>query len=117
MFIYQINKYLLLHLLQKFVRILEVDNIGGEIVPNIKNAKKAIKVMDKKNKVNNFYKASMKTAIKNVEKAIVAKDKETATANLAIAIKKIDKAASAGIVTPNFVARSKSRLTKKVNAM
>lgn len=86
-------------------------------MPNIKNAKKAIKVMDKKNKVNNFYKASMKTAIKNVEKAIVAKDKETATANLAIAIKKIDKAASAGIVTPNFVARNKSRLTKKVNAM
>lgn len=88
-----------------------------KIVPNIKNAKKAIKVMDKKNKVNNLYKTSMKTAIKNLEKSIIAKDKTAAEENLKIAIKRMDKAASAKVVTPNFVARNKSRLTKKVNAM
>ncbi len=86
-------------------------------MPNIKNAKKAIKVMDKKNKVNNFYKASMKTAIKNLEKSIIAKDKNASEENLKIAIKRMDKAASAKVVTPNFVARNKSRLTKKVNAL
>lgn len=86
-------------------------------MPNIKNAKKAIKVMDKKNKVNNFYKASMKTAIKNLEKSIIAKDKNASEENLKIAIKKMDKAVSAKVVTPNFVARNKSRLTKKVNAL
>ena len=86
-------------------------------MPNIKNAKKAIKVMDKKNKVNNFYKASMKTAIKNLEKSIIAKDKNASVENLKIAIKRMDKAVSAKVVTPNFVARNKSRLTKKVNAL
>lgn len=86
-------------------------------MPNIKNAKKAIKVMDKKNKVNNFYKASMKTAIKNLEKSIIAKDKNASEENLKIVIKRMDKAVSAKVVTPNFVARNKSRLTKKVNAL
>ncbi len=84
---------------------------------NIKNAKKAIKVQEKKSLVNNYYKASMKTAIKNVEKAIVSKDKETAKEALKVAIVRIDKAASSKVVTDNFKARMKSRLTKKVNAM
>ena len=38
-------------------------------MPNMKNAKKAVKTIAKKNVRNNDYKASMKTAIKNVEKA------------------------------------------------
>ena len=86
-------------------------------MPNMKNAKKAVKTVAKRKVVNNDYKASMKTAIKNVEKAIIAKDKEKANEALAVAIKKIDKAAAAGVVTSNFVARNKSRLTKKVNEM
>jgi len=86
-------------------------------MPNMKNAKKAVKTIANKKNVNNDYKASMKTAIKNVEKAIIAKDKTKASEALAVAIKRIDKAASAGVVTSNFVARNKSRLTKKVNEM
>lgn len=84
---------------------------------NVKNAKKAIKVQEKKNLINNHYKASMKTAIKNVEKAVLAKDKEKATEALNIAVKRIDKAASNKVVTENYKARVKSRLMKKVNAM
>lgn len=91
--------------------------IGGENMPNMKNAKKAVKTMEKKRIINNNYKASMKTAIKNVEKAVIAKDKEKAAEALKVAIKRIDKAASNKVVTPNFVARNKSRLTKKVNEM
>ena len=86
-------------------------------MPNMKNAKKAVKTIAKKNVRNNDYKASMKTAIKNVERAIASKDKEVAKENLAIAIKRIDKAASAGVITANYVARTKSRLTLKVNNM
>ena len=59
----------------------------------------------------------MKTAVKNVEKAVVAKDKDKAADNLKVAIKRIDKAKSAGVITDNKAARNKSRLTKKVNAM
>lgn len=84
---------------------------------NMKNAKKKILVNAKKNSNNNMYKASMRTAMKNVEKAVLAKDKSQATDNLKVAIKRIDKAAAAGVASKNFVARNKSRLTKKVNAM
>lgn len=86
-------------------------------MPNMKNAKKAVKTSAKKNVTNNNYKASMKTAIKNVEKAIASKNKEAAQEALKIAIKRIDKAASANVITANYVARTKSRLTLKVNNM
>lgn len=86
-------------------------------MPNMKNAKKAVKTIAKKKVENNDYRASMKTAIKNVEKAVIAKDKNAAKEALVVAIKRIDKAAAAGVVTNNFVARNKSRLTKKVNEM
>ena len=86
-------------------------------MPNMKNAKKAVRKNPKKNELNNNFKASMHTAIKNVEKAVTANDKAKATDSLKVAIKRIDKASSKGIVHKNFVARNKSRLTKKVNAM
>ena len=84
---------------------------------NMKNAKKKVKVINRQNTENNTFKASMRTAIKNVEKAVASKDKTKAEDTLKIAIKRIDKAASKGITTKNFVARNKSRLTKKVNSM
>ena len=84
---------------------------------NMKNAKKKIKVIAKETVSNNNYEASMKSAMKKVERAVSANDKEQANANLKGAIKAIDKAASKGVATKNFVARNKSRLTKKVNAM
>ena len=55
--------------------------------------------------------------MKNTERAILAKDKDKATECLSIAIKKLDKAAAAGVVKDNYVARNKSRLTIKVNNM
>ena len=86
-------------------------------MPNMKNAKKAVRTIERKNVRNNDYKASMKTAIKNVEKAVYAKDKKGAEEALKIAIKRLDKACAAGVVTSNFVSRNKSRLTIKVNEM
>lgn len=84
---------------------------------NMKNAKKKIKVIAKQTVSNNNYEASMKTAMKKVERAIKANDKEAARTNLKTAIKAIDKAASKGVASKNTVARQKSRLTKKVNAL
>ena len=86
-------------------------------MPNMKNAKKAVRKNCKKTVENNNFEASMRTAIRNVEKAVLNKDKEKATANLEVAIKRIDKAAGAGIVKDNYAARNKSRLTIKVNSM
>ena len=84
---------------------------------NMKNAKKKIKTIAKEKQLNNTYRSSMRTAMKNVEKMVAAKDKEKAEDALNIAIKRIDKAGSKGIVHKNYVARNKSRLTKKVNEM
>lgn len=86
-------------------------------MPNLKNAKKRILVDAKKEKVNNEYAASMKTAIKNVERAVAAKDKDKANETLKTAIKTIDKATKMGISAKNKSARNKSRLSKKVNSM
>ncbi len=86
-------------------------------MPNMKNAKKRVKVNCKKTVSNNDYEASMKTAIKKVEKAVASKDKTNAVENLKVAIKKIDKAGSKGVSSKNTCARQKSRLTKKVNSM
>ena len=82
---------------------------------NMKNAKKRIKQNIKREAENNTYTATMKTAIKNVERAVLSKDKEKANEALKVAIKRIDKAAAKGVAQKNFVARNKSRLTKKVN--
>lgn len=86
-------------------------------MPNIKNAKKAVLVQAKKNKINNTYKASLKTAIKNLEKSIQKNDSEKAKENLNIVLNRLDKALTHKVVTSNYVARNKSRLTKKVNEM
>ena len=49
-------------------------NLGGEHMPNLKNAKKQVLINKKKEKANNEYSASMKTAIKNVERAVASKE-------------------------------------------
>lgn len=86
-------------------------------MPNMKNAKKAVRKNTKRTNENNTFSASMKTAIKKVEKAVSNKNKETATKNLKTAIKSIDKATSKGVTSKNASARNKARLTKKVNSI
>ena len=83
-------------------------------MPNIKSAKKRVKVIAKKKVSNNDLRSSMRTAIKNVEKST---DKDSAVKNLNIAIQRLDKALSKGLVHKNYAARQKSRLTKLVNNM
>ena len=84
---------------------------------NMKNAKKKILTIAKETENNNNYEASMKTAMKNVAKSVNAKDKSKANDNLKVAIKRIDKAATKGVIKKNTAARNKSRLTKKVNEL
>ncbi len=84
-------------------------------MPNMKNAKKAVKVNAKRTVANNEFIATMRTAIKKVEKAVLAKDKTKADEAFKAATKKIDKAAAKGVASKNFVARNKTRLAKKVN--
>jgi len=84
---------------------------------NIKSAKTRIRSNAKKQIINNDYRASMRSAIKNLEKTIHDGDKKESEKNLMVCIKRIDKSLAKGLVHKNFAARQKSRLTKKVNKM
>ncbi len=86
-------------------------------MPNMKNDEKKVKIIKKQSERNNNYKSSMKTAIKKVEKAVLANDKPMAEAELKVAIKRIDKATKAEVSSKNKSSRCKSKLTKKVNSM
>jgi len=86
-------------------------------MPNIKSAKKRVLTSTKKAANNKVYTSSMKTAIKNVEKAVKAGDKKVVETNLKTAVKRIDKACKKGLVKPNAAGRQKSRLMKMKNAM
>ena len=84
---------------------------------NVKNAEKKIKQIAKTTKAHEQLKSTVKNAIKNTDKAVLAGDKEAADKYLKAAIKALDNAKSKGLVHQNKVDREKSRLTKKVNAM
>lgn len=86
-------------------------------MPNIKSAKKRMRSNAKKTDVNTLVVSSMRTAIKKLEKAIKAGSKEEASNCLNIAMQRIDKAMSSGLIHKNKAARLKSRLTKAKNAM
>lgn len=84
---------------------------------NIKSAKKRILTSAAREERNKSQKTLVKTCVKKVEAAVEAKDKETANAELLVAIAAIDKAAKKGIYHKNNAARKVSRLTKEVNAI
>ncbi|MCQ2561501.1 MAG: 30S ribosomal protein S20 [Clostridia bacterium] len=82
---------------------------------NIKSAKKRISVIEKKTLVNRRVKNNLKSILKSFEKAIAAGDIETAQAKLALAEKKLMKAASKNVIHKNAASRKVSRLTKALN--
>ncbi len=86
-------------------------------MPNIKSAIKRVKINDKKRAQNITVKSAMRTSVKKVEAAIVTNDATAAVATFADAAKKLDKAASKGLIHKNAAARKKSRLMKKMNSL
>ena len=86
-------------------------------MPNIKSAKKRMRSNAKKADVNTLVSSSMKTAVKKFERVVKEGNKEEAANKLNIAVQRIDKAMSAGLVHKNKAARLKSRLTKIKNNM
>lgn len=84
---------------------------------NIKSAKKRILVNRTKAERNKAIKSGVKTAIKKVDAAVVAQDKEAAKAALLSVTAIIDKATSKGVYHKNTSARKVSRLAKAVNSI
>lgn len=84
-------------------------------MPNIKSAKKRVKVNATKAMQNKTVKTALKTMYKKADSAVAnsADDKE---AVIRLAIKKVDQAAAKGIMHKNAAARKKGQLAKKLNA-
>lgn len=86
-------------------------------MPNIKSAIKRVSQSEKRRLQNASQKSALRTAVKAVETAVVNKDVENAKAALTAASKKLDKAATKGLIHKNAAANKKSRLAKRVNEL
>ena len=84
-------------------------------MPNIKSAKKRVKVIATKTMQNKIVKSNLKTAVKKANAAVESNASDKAAA-VREAIKKVDQACVKGIMHKNCAARKKSQLAKKLNA-
>lgn len=76
-------------------------------MPNIKSAKKRVKVTKVKSDINKAAKSNLKTILKG------ANDQDS----ILFAIKKVDQACAKGLMHKNCAARKKSQLALKLNAV
>ena len=86
-------------------------------MPNIKSAKKRVKVISVKTLQNKMFKSQLKTAVKKFFAAVEAGNKEEAKVAYVAAVKKVDQAVAKNILHKNNVAHKKSELTLKFNKM
>ncbi len=84
-------------------------------MPNIKSAMKRVKVNKTKAAANKARKTNLKTVLKKANAACEANTADKTEA-IRVAIKKVDQAASKGLMHKNCAARKKAQLTKKLNA-
>lgn len=86
-------------------------------MPNIKSAKKRVKVTASKTLQNKILRTGLKTEMKKYEAAVLAGDKTAAEASYKSAVKRLDKAVCRGIIHKNTAAHKKSQFTKKLASM
>ena len=90
---------------------------GEQTMPNIKSAKKRVKVSEAKKLRNKMFKSQMKTVIKKYYAAVESGDKTAAEAAYRAAVKKVDQAVGHGILHKNAAAHKKSQFTKLFNGI
>ena len=83
-------------------------------MPNIKSAKKRVKIIDKKTAQNRATKKAYKEAVKAFE-AAVKENSENKVELYKEAVSLVDKAWSKGVLAKNTAARKKAHLAKELN--
>ena len=83
-------------------------------MPNIKSAKKRVKVMETKNMQNRMVMSSLRTSIKKFEAAVAAGEADSAKSLYQSASSALDKAVIKGTIHKNTANRKKSRLAKDI---
>ena len=84
-------------------------------MPNIKSAKKRVKVIETKTLRNKALKSNLKTVLKKADLA-VANNADNKDEAVKVAIKRIDQACAIGLLHKNAASRKKSQLALKLNA-
>ncbi|WP_395243290.1 30S ribosomal protein S20 [Agromyces sp. MMS24-K17] len=84
---------------------------------NIKSQIKRIKTNLKAQERNKAVKSEVKSAVRAAREAIATGDKDKATAAVQVAGRKLDKAASKGVIHKNQAANRKSAIAKQVAAL
>ncbi|AXB47770.1 30S ribosomal protein S20 [Amycolatopsis albispora] len=84
---------------------------------NIKSQMKRIKTNEKARQRNQAIRSSVKTAIRKFREAADAGDKAKAVEAQREAARKLDKAATKGVLHANQAANKKSAMAKRVNAL
>lgn len=84
-------------------------NIKSQIKRNLTNEKARIR--------NRAVKSELKTVVREVRDQVTAGDKEAATTALQVASRKLDQAATKGVIHKNQAANRKSKLAGKVAAL
>ena len=86
-------------------------------MPNIKSAKKRVKVIAAKTLQNKMFKSQLRTVVKKYNAAVESGDKVAAAEAYKLAVKKVDQAVAKGILHKNNAAHKKSQFTLKLNQM
>lgn len=81
-------------------------------MPNSRSARKSLRQSETRKLRNRSTRSELRNTIKNARLAVAGDDSESTAQALKLASKKIDQAASKGIIHKNAAARTKSRLAK-----
>ena len=85
--------------------------------PRLASGRKRVRQDIKLNAANTSLRSKYRTAVKNVEKAVAAGDKDKAKSAFGIMQSVVDTIADKGIFHKNKAARDKSRLSSKVRTL
>lgn len=86
-------------------------------LPNIKSQIKRVKIAARQHQRNKAVRTELKTWIKKFNQAVAEENQEQAANLLKIAIKKLDTAASKGIIHKNNAANRKSAIARRFNQL
>ena len=83
---------------------------------NIKSAMKRVKITRAQNLRNRMIISDLKTALKKFDKALESGDEAAISEMYTIAVSKVDKAVTKGVIHKNAANRKKAQLAKKHDA-
>lgn len=84
---------------------------------NTSSAKKAVRKLERRTKVNRMRRSAMRTQLRKFEEAVAGGDSSTAATTLTATESVLMRSVQKGIIHKNKAARTVSRLAKRVKAL